>query len=193
MFTILFSKGVFVFCVLVVIVLILLAYAIKTANALKAAENKVRELDSDVDIALAKRYDLLTKQYAMVKTYMSYESENLITAIKLRKGMTPDEKVEKLMKNASDQINAVVEAYPELVAGKNIEVLQNSCTNAEEHIQAARRLYNAGVTNYNNLCSQFPSSVVAAITGHNMVESRTKRSTKLSHAPSVFINTAIIV
>lgn len=100
MFTILFSKGVFVFCVLVVIVLILLAYAIKTANALKAAENKVRELDSDVDIALAKRYDLLTKQYAMVKTYMSYESENLITAIKLRKGMTPDEKtgVEKLMK-----------------------------------------------------------------------------------------------
>ena len=31
-----------------------------------------------------------TKQYAMVKTYMSYESENLITAIKLRKGMTPD-------------------------------------------------------------------------------------------------------
>ena len=92
MFTILFSKGVFVFCVLVVIVLILLAYAIKTANALKAAENKVRELDSDVDIALAKRYDLLTKQYAMVKTYMSYESENLITAIKLRKGMTPDEK-----------------------------------------------------------------------------------------------------
>ena len=153
MFTILFSKGVFVFCVLVVIVLILLAYAIKTANALKAAENKVRELDSDVDIALAKRYDLLTKQYAMVKTYMSYESENLITAIKLRKGMTPDEKtgVEKLMKNASDQINAVVEAYPELAAGKNIE-------------------YNAGVTNYNNLCSQFPSSVVAAITGHNMVE-----------------------
>ena len=124
MFTILFSKGVFVFCVLVVIVLILLAYAIKTANALKAAENKVRELDSDVDIALAKRYDLLTKQYAMVKTYMSYESENLITAIKLRKGMTPDEKtgVEKLMKNASDQINAVVEAYPELAAGKNIEV-----------------------------------------------------------------------
>ena len=113
MFTILFSKGVFVFCVLVVIVLILLSYVIKTANALKAAENKVRELDSDVDLALAKRYDLLTKQYAIVKSYMSYESENLITAIKLRKGMTPDEKtgVEKLMKNAADQINAVVEAY----------------------------------------------------------------------------------
>lgn len=59
---------------------------------------------------------------------------------------------------------------PELAAGKNIEVLQNSCANAEEHIQAARRLYNAGVANYNNLCSQFPSSVVAAIMGHNMVE-----------------------
>lgn len=172
MFTILFSKGGFIFGVLAVIALILLSYVIKTANALKTAENKVRELDSDVDIALVKRYDLLTKQYAIVKSYMSYESENLITSIKLRKGMTPDEKtgVEKLMKNASDQINAVVEAYPELAAGKNIEVLQNSCTNAEEHIQASRRLYNAGVTNYNNLCSRFPSSVVAAITGHNMVE-----------------------
>ena len=41
MFTILFSKGVFVFCVLVVIVLKLLEYAIKTENALKAVENKV--------------------------------------------------------------------------------------------------------------------------------------------------------
>ena len=53
MFTILFSKGVLVFGVLVVIVLIFLAYVIKTANALKAAENKVRALASGVDFALA--------------------------------------------------------------------------------------------------------------------------------------------
>lgn len=172
MFTILFSRGMFVILLLVIIALIFISYVIRTANALKAAENKVRELDSDVDVALTRRYDLLTKQYAMVKSYMSYESETLITAIKIRKGMTPDEKngVEKLMKNAADQINAVVEAYPELAAGRNIEAIQNSSANAEEHIQAARRLYNAGVTNYNNLCSQFPSSVVAAITGHHMVE-----------------------
>lgn len=63
MFTILFSKGVFVFCVLVVIVLILLAYAIKTANALKAAENKVRELDS-VWILLLQR-DMICSQNSM--------------------------------------------------------------------------------------------------------------------------------
>ena len=69
MFTILFSKGVFVFCVLVVIVLILLAYAIKTANALKAAENKVRELDSDVDIALAKRYDKLSLGFCLLRNW----------------------------------------------------------------------------------------------------------------------------
>ena len=89
MFTILFSKGVFVFCVLVVIVLILLAYAIKTANALKAAENKVRELDSDVDIALAKRYDLLTKQYAMVKTYMSDRKSTRLNSSHNRESRMP--------------------------------------------------------------------------------------------------------
>ena len=76
-------------------------------------------------------------------------------------------KRQRLVRLCDQLINAVLEAYPELSASKNIEVLQNSCTNAEDHLQAARRLYNAGVTNYNNLCRQFPSSIIAAVTGHH--------------------------
>lgn len=168
MFCVIMNTVFWIFAAGIIVVFACLSYVIKTSNAIKAAENKVRELDSDVEAALTKRYDLLTKQYAAVKKYMTYESRTLFDAIKLRKGMTFAEKTEaeKIMRSASEHIDAVFEAYPELSASKNIEVLQNSCTNAEDHLQAARRLYNAGVTNYNNLCRQFPSSIIAAATGH---------------------------
>lgn len=172
MIDLLFNGGLWVVVIIIIAVISLLSYVIRMSNALKMAENKVKELDSDVDVALTKRYDLLTKQYQAVKLYMTYESKTMLDTIKLRKGMSVNEKseAERAIREAAGQVNAVLEAYPELALSKNIEVLQNSCTNAEEHLQAARRLYNAGVTNYNNLCSKFPSSVVASMTGHHMAE-----------------------
>lgn len=63
-----------------------------------------------------------------------------------------------------------MEAYPELKANEQVMMLQRSCDNAEEHLQAARRLYNTSVTNYNNMCSEFPTSIIASLSGHKKLE-----------------------
>ena len=63
---------------LVVLVVFLIAYGIRTANTLTKLKNKVIELDADIDVALTNRYDLLKKQYQSVKLYTSYESKTLM-------------------------------------------------------------------------------------------------------------------
>lgn len=168
-----FLSGMYIIIIAVLIVVImLLYYVIGMANKLTRSRNKVRELESDVDVALAKRFDLLKKQYEIVKGYMTYESRTILDTVKIRRGMSITEKTDAVstMDKMEKNINATFEAYPALQAGKNFETLQNSCTDAEEHLQAARRLYNAGVTNYNNLCTEFPSSIIASITGHRPAE-----------------------
>lgn len=154
--------------IVILVVVTLVIYLIGTYNGLIRLKNKVRELESDIDVALEKRYDLLKKQYDIVSRYMTYESQTLIEAIKLRRVMTHDEQEQVMgqMSAATDRINATFEAYPQLASSENVLALQRSCDNVEDHLQAARRLYNAGATNYNNKCRMFPSNIIAAITGH---------------------------
>ena len=65
------------------------------------------------------------------------------------------------MDKVSSDIRLLAENYPELRSSANFAELQKSVMDVEEHLQAARRLYNANVTSYNNMIVAFPSSVVA--------------------------------
>ena len=58
-------------------------------------------------------------------------------------------------------INVVVEKYPDLKANTVFLELQSAVANTEEHLQAARRLYNANVTRINTIIVTFPQSIVA--------------------------------
>lgn len=161
-----------VIAVIVILTVWILSYIIKTVNSLARLKNKATELNSDVDVALTKRYDLLKKQYSAVQLYCSHESKTLIETIKMRNGLSGSEKsnVSEKLNTLSQQLKITMEAYPELKANEQVMMLQHSCDKAEEHLQAARRLYNTSVTNYNNMCSEFPASMIAALSGHKKME-----------------------
>lgn len=150
-----------------VIVLIVVIWFIGTMNKLRASALKVDEADSGIDVALTKRYDVLTKQLAVVKEYTSHESKTLFETIRLRSGMSVGEKSEAAnkMNEVANQFRLTAEAYPELKSSANYIALQNSITDVEEHLQAARRLYNANATDYNTKIVMFPASIVAGIIG----------------------------
>ena len=69
-----------------------------------------------------------------------------------------------------DKINMLVENYPDLKASDNYKTLQKAIVDVEEHLQAARRLYNANVTAYNERVLTFPSSIVAKMNGFEKKE-----------------------
>ena len=56
---------------------------------------------------------------------------------------------------------ALAEGYPELKSSEVFVELQKGIRDAEEHLQAARRVYNANVTAYNTAIAMFPASLLA--------------------------------
>ena len=151
--------------IIAIVVAVILLWFIITSNSLNKAIVKIDEADSGIDVALTKRYDVLTKMLDTVKGYAKHEKEVIIETIKLRKGMTMEEKNEAntKMNEAFSKLNVVAENYPELKASENFAVLQQSNADVEEHLQAARRLYNANVSSFNQMIVTFPISIVAGM------------------------------
>lgn len=152
---------------ILVIVLVVVVAFISISNNLNRAVVKVDEAFSGIDVALTKRYDVLTKMIDVVKAYAKHEKETLFEVINLRSGMSIKEKneVNHLMDENFKKINIVAENYPELKSSENYQTLQKAILDVEEHLQAARRLYNANVSHYNQLLVVFPSSIIANTKG----------------------------
>ena len=149
--------------IIVVIVLVIALGYISISNALNKSLVKIDEANSGIDVALTKRYDVLTKMIDVVKGYTKYEQETIFKTVELRKGMTMQEKNEANanMEENFSKIQVLAENYPDLKASENYKTLQLSIADVEEHLQAARRLYNANVSSYNQKLVTFPSSIIA--------------------------------
>ena len=102
--------------IIAIIVVLILIWCVSTLNGFKRQEIRVNESLSDIEVALTKRCDLLTKMLDTAKNYMKNEKETFTGTIKLRKGMTVGElntaagEVDAL----SGKLAAVAEGYPEL-------------------------------------------------------------------------------
>ena len=156
----------------ILVILIIVVWYISTSNKLNRAVVKIDEALSGIDVALTKRYDVLTKMIDVVKSYAKHEKETLFEVIKLRKDMSIKERndANRAMDENFRKINVVAESYPELKSSENYKTLQQSIADVEEHLQAARRLYNANVSAYNQKIVTFPSSIVANSKGFNKKE-----------------------
>lgn len=152
--------------VVLALVVIIAIWWISTSNKLKVMGVKIDEAESGIDVALTKRFDLLTKIVATVKGYAKHEEETLTKIIAMRNPGSAATLMEKQefatqTTQALKSLNVVVEQYPNLKADVQFVGLQNSIRDVEEQLQAARRLYNANVSRYNQAIIVFPASIVA--------------------------------
>lgn len=158
-----------------VVVLVLVGFALY--NSLVQKKNQVINIFATIDALLKKRYDLIPNLIAAVKNYMEYEKGTLTQITEMRAkavsgNLTDDEKVElesKMSKLMGD-IKVAVENYPDLKANQSFLQLQGSLNEIEEQLSAARRAYNAAVTDYNNAIEMYPTNVVAS-----MINYKTKK------------------
>ena len=146
------------------IILALIAFwCIRTVNDFKKKEIRVQEGISGIEVALTKRYDKLVKMLDIAKGYMTHESELFTKVIELRRGMSVAEMndAQQQMDALSGRFFAVAENYPALRSSEVFAELQRGIRDAEEHLQAARRLYNSNVTAYNTAIAMFPAKILA--------------------------------
>lgn len=145
------------------VILIPFIWWIATSNKFRQLLVKIDEASSGIDIALTKRYDTLTKLLDITKAYAKHEVDTLEKIVNLRKGMSVAEKndVNAKLDSMQSKIGVIAESYPELKSSENFRQLQVTTADVEEHLQAARRLYNSNVSLLNQLIVTFPQSVVA--------------------------------
>lgn len=158
--------------ILLVVLLLIICWYISVSNKMNRLVVKIDEAESGIDVALTKRYDVLVKMMDTVKAYSKHEKETLFEVINLRSGMSMAEKnkASHMMDENMNKIEAVLESYPELKSSENYLELQKTILDVEEHLQAARRLYNSNISIYNQLIVTFPSSIVANSKGFTKKE-----------------------
>jgi LemA protein len=147
---------------------VLLLVVIVLYNRLVARRNQADYALSSVDALLKKRHDLVPNLVATVRGYMKHEQETLerVTELRSRAHVLPIGTAERMAAEAglAAALSGVllrVEAYPELRASEPVLQLQAALNEIEEQISAARRFFNAAVTDYNNAIEMFPSNLVA--------------------------------
>jgi LemA protein len=156
--------------ILIVAVLIVL-WLIATFNGLVALKNKTDEAWSDIDVQTKRRYDLIPNLVETVKGYAGHESGVFEEVTKARAAAMnaagPEDKAqaENILAGTLKSLFAVAENYPDLKANTNFLHLQQTLTEIEEKIQAARRFYNGNVRDLNTKIQVFPTNLVAGVLG----------------------------
>ena len=125
-----------------------------------------------IDAQLKKRFDLIPNLVGAVKAYMAHERDTLekITALRA-KALSPDVSGEERMACGAEaagllhKIMVQAENYPDLKASANFLQLQSALNEVEEQLSAARRTFNAVVTEYNNAIQVFPNCIFAPLFG----------------------------
>lgn len=149
-----------------IIIAILLIVILIIYNNLIKARNKVRRAKSGIDVYLNQRFDLIPNLVACVKGYSKHEQKIFTEIANLRTLYIKQEKNIKNAENLNNKMNellAVAENYPELKASEQYLNLQKTLAKLESQLQAARRIYNMEVTDYNNKISVVPSNIIAKI------------------------------
>lgn len=147
------------------ILLIVLIY-----NNLIRKKNEIQNAFGSLDAQLKKRYDLIPNLVSTVKEYAAHEKEILTKVTDLRSQAISGDKLssEKKVKIDNEisgnlrQLMISVENYPDLKANVNFIQLQRSLNEIESQISAARRTFNATVTDYNNSIQVFPGNIIAS-------------------------------
>jgi len=161
------SLGWGIFLGAIFLVALIFIWALVTINRLRKYDQKAKIAESGIDLALTKRYDSLAKWFENAKKIAKKETEDLgksfLFPFKFQENTTMSDKEafqEKLCQTELG-LKSLTENQADLLNSDSYREIQLEILNIEEHLQAARRFYNAAVTQLNSLISRFPQSLVA--------------------------------
>jgi LemA protein len=153
-----------------------LVYLVATYNGLARLRLLARNAYADIDVQLKRRHDLVPSLVQAVQGHAGYERGTLEAVVAARNRATAAQgpaqagEAERALAGSVRQLLAVAESYPDLKAGESFLSLQRSLVEIEDHIQNARRYYNAVVRDLNTKIAQFPANLVAGPMGFQAQE-----------------------
>ncbi len=154
-----------------VVLAAIVAFVVAIYNRIITLENRFENAWSQIDVQLKRRADLVPNLVETVKGYAAHEKGVFEEVARSRQAMmnaqTPDEGAEaaNMMSQALGRLFAISEAYPELKANENFQLLQEELSAVENKIAYARQFYNDAVLQYNNAIETVPGVFIAGPMG----------------------------
>src|SRR5665213_3164567 len=143
-------------------------------NRIQSLDEQAGAAQSQIEVQLQRRADLIPNLVATVKGYAQHEEDVFTKVTEARAGLLgaiQGHDAEQ-MANANAQLSSTlgrlmvtVEAYPQLKADQGFLRLQDELTGTENRIAVSRGDYNQAVNAYNAYIRQFPTVVTAKVTG----------------------------
>jgi len=152
---------------LIAIVAVIVIFVIVAYNSLIVLRNRINNAESQIDVQLKRRYDLIPNLVETVKGYARHEKEVFENVTKARsallkaKTMPQKAKASNMVTDALKTLFAVAENYPKLRANENFMMLQEELSGTESKIAYSRQFYNDTVLSYNNSIQRFPTNTIA--------------------------------
>ncbi len=180
-------SGWIILAVLVAIVL----WGVTIYNRLVRLRALVKEGFSGITVQLRRRADLVPNLVSTVEAYATHERDTLTEVIEHRgdavkaRGVAQTAQADNAFSAMLGRLLAVAEAYPDLKADQNFRQLQDELSEIEEHLQSARRYYNATVRDLNTSIQSFPDVLVARPMGFGEEEFYADDVAALQTAPRV--------
>ena len=129
-------------------------------------EETIANCQSDIDVQIDRKINVLSELAECVKQYDKHEYETLTAVISAREGNKGDVDANEIVA----QINAVAEAYPELKSNENYKTLMTEVSTTENLLMVHKKAYNTEVKRYNSYCRKFPTRWNLSITGYEKVD-----------------------
>lgn len=146
-------------------------WLIAVFNSLIRLKTRAQEAESDIDVQLKRRHDLIPNLMETVKGYATHEKDLFEKVTKARANAISAGSVgekgqaENMLTDALKSVFAVAENYPDLKASQNFLQLQDELSDTENKIQAARRFYNGSARDFNIKIELFPNNLIAGMLG----------------------------
>ena len=156
---------------LVVVATVVGFIVVSSYNAVVALRQRIDKAWANIDVVLKQRHDQLPNLVAAVRGLMAYERAVLTRVTEARAAYSPTAPIpdqaatSDATSEAVRSLFAVVERYPDIKAGTNVQDLQDEIERLEGMIADRRELYNDQVYRYNTRIAQVPGALLAPLFG----------------------------
>jgi LemA protein len=166
--------------VIVLVVVIIIAWAAGSYNSLVATEERVESQWAQVENVYQRRADLIPNLVSTVRGYADFERQTLTDVIEARAKATsvninPEnldassiqqfQSAQGELSSALSRLMVVVERYPDLKANQNFLELQSQLEGTENRIAVERNRFNDAARVYNTTIRRFPRNLFASTFG----------------------------
>ncbi|WNJ93397.1 LemA family protein [Bosea sp. 685] len=151
---------------------LVLLWGVFAFNRLVRLRMQVRAAWAQIDVQLRRRHDLIPNLVESVKSYMAHE-RSVLDAVVAARGQAQSAGDDVAVRAAAEgrlggalsRMMSLAEAYPQLKASDNVQLLQEDLASSENRIAFARQHFNDCVMSYNTAIGSLPDMLFAGRLG----------------------------